>query len=352
MAAPLPTPELPTSVAGTNPVMAQAMLRVTDPVASHIFYEELGMKFLTRFDFADLAFSLFFFGYTEDVPPDMSLPQSERAKWLWSRPYPTVELTWNWTKDTFEESMEAAKKGDTGDEKYVSGNSEPTGFGHLLLWVRRLTGVVARLKVRDIEIAGRAEGCIEFIDPTGYHLRAAGEVEDGGKITEEDPVFGVVMMRIKDPRKAIVFFGKLGFKLMARIDEKGISEYYMGYTDAEPASDDLSVEEKKKWLQGRRECMLKLVHLWGTEDREEQMFTNGNTKPYRGFGHVGIIVDDIYSTVEGMEKDGYTVVRKPGPFQDVGEIAFVSEPSTGYWVEIIKREGTAASAPYTKPLPA
>lgn len=310
------------------------------------------MKFLTRFDFPDLAFSLFFFGYTADTPPDMSLPQPERAKWLWSRPYPTVELTWNWTKDTLEESMEAAENGDTGDEKYASGNMDPKGFGHFLIRVQRLTGVVARLKVREVEIVGRAEGCIEAIDPTGYHIRFAGEVKDGGMITEEDPVFNVVMIRVKDPREAIVFFSKLGFKLMVRIDDKGATEYYMAYTDAEPVNDELSIEEKKKWVLTRRECMLKLVHLWGTEERDEQVFTNGNTKPYRGFGHVGIIVDDIYSTVEALEKDGYKVVRKPGPFKDVGEIAFVAEPSTDYWVEIIKREGTAASAPYTKPLPA
>lgn len=47
-------------------------------------------------------------------------------------------------------------------------------------------------------------------------------------------------------------------------------------------------------------------------------------------------MDDLEAAVGRLEAAGVPVVRKPGPFKDVGSIAFVADPD-GYWVELIQR---------------
>lgn len=316
MSSSLDVPSLPGSVAGSTPILAQAMLRITNPIASQKYYEKLGMSFVTRLDFEDLSFSLFFYAFTDDKPIDLNKSQPERAKWLWSRPYPTVELTWNWPKSTFEESLKAAEQGDKGDEVYVNGNEEPKGFGHLVFGTEN------------------EDGWSE--DPDGYRVKLEKKGEKEGK----GGLFSGVMLRVKDPRESIKFFAKLGMKVVGKEDDEDEkkSVIYMGYVDD---MNETSIEK-------RRECLLRLEHEWGNELKEEALFTNGNVKPYRGFGHVGIIVDDIYLTMKEMEKEGYSVVRQPSAFRDVGEIAFIAEPSCGYWVEVIKREGKAPMKSYAK----
>lgn len=358
----LPTPtDLPSSVAGKNPIFAQAMLRIVDPTASRAFYQDaLGMSFLTRLDFPDLQFSLFFYAYTDDQVPDQTDPQPKRAEWLWGRPYPTVELTWNWPKETYEESVQAAAQNDKGDEVYVNGNEDPKGFGYIGVVVSNLSGVVTMLEKKGVPvvqgISTKGEEATAIIaDPDGYLVqlteRGHVPVDDDLTMVRADPVYGSVMLRVKDPREAIKFFARLGFRYIARVDhEEGkCTEYFLAYSLAKGLPDDIGNGEKMEWVHGRRECKILLMHHWGTEEEREQVYTNGNTKPYRGYGHVGIIMDDIYATTQAMEKDGYKIVRQPAPFKDVGEISFVAEPSTGYWVEIIKRAGIAADEPYEKP---
>jgi lactoylglutathione lyase len=156
---------------GRSPVFAQTMLRIKDPDRTRRFYEALGMRFLTRFDFPDLKFSLYFFALEDDpTVPDESVPQSERAKWLWSRPYPTLELT----------------------------------------------------------------------------------------------------------------------------------------------------------------------HNWGSENDPNFKYANGNTEPGKGYGHIGFLVEDLHASCAAVESAGYVVSRKPGPFQNVGEIAFVRDPDD-YWIELIQK---------------
>lgn len=350
MVAALPSPTThPPSLAGKNPVFAQCMLRINDPTASNKFYSDLGMRYLTRFDFPSYKFSLFFFAYSDAATPQLTDPQPERADFLWSRPEPTVELTWNWPSDTYEESIKLAKAGDKTEE-YVNGNQDPTGFGYIEVAVNDVGAAVAGLKEKGVKIIeqtarnGRTSATVA--DPDGYHIRITGPkgTDTAKPMAELDPVYDAIMLRIKDPRAAINFFEHLGFRYVTRIDNDGgkSTEYYLAYTNK--TADDIASVQKM------RECKLKLLHTWGTEEESEQMYTNGNVKPNRGFGHVGIIVDDIYKTMEEMGQEGYQTIRKPGPFADVGEIGFVGEPSTNYWIEVIKRAGTAADLPYEQPV--
>ena len=343
----------PASVAGSQPVFAQCMLRVKDPEASREYYEKkLGMKFLTRLDFEELGHSEFFYAWTEDEAPDATKStRTERAEWLWSRPYPTVKLTWNW------------QSGEAGEvEKYVNGNTEPKGFGHLGMIVDDCPATVEKLKAQGVNVVREGKpfadvGNIGFVaDPDGYWMevierptKSDTSLSETGLIGR-DPVFAQTMLRVRDPRPTIEFFQKLGFKFLTSMHfpEGNFSLYFLAYTDMLSPDPHLSRAETAKWLWQFRACTIELTHNWGTESAKESMYVNGNSKPNRGFGHLSFIVSDIYETTRKLEADGYKVVRQPSKFHDVGECSFVQEPDTGYWVELIQRTGPVPFQPYHK----
>lgn len=126
---------------GRYPVFAHTMLRVKDPVKSGLFYEKLlGMKLLTRFDFPNLAFSLFFYASPEiEIPKDLR-SQTERAKWLWNLRFPTLELTHNWGTER------------NPDFHYHNGNEDPKGFVHLAFVVDDVTVAIEELKSQGVPV--------------------------------------------------------------------------------------------------------------------------------------------------------------------------------------------------------
>lgn len=256
--------------------------------------------------------------------------------------------------------MQRAEEGDC-DEVYVNGNVVPMGFGHLGIVVDNVSAAVAALKgkgvtvVRQVETVGDKHVAV-VSDPDSYHVQITGKASappssPPSNFASLNPLFSTVMLRVKDPRTAIPFFERLGFRNITRVDDHAASttKYYMAYTTKATLADSEALQARSDHVLTMRECKLELVHVWGSEAEEEQMYANGNVKPYRGFGHIGVIVDDIYSTMSALEAEGYQVVRKPSPFANVGEIAFIAEPSTSYWVEIIKREGAAPDMPYMQP---
>lgn len=358
----LPAP--PPSVAGRTPVFAQCMLRINNPAKSHSFYTELGMKQLTRFDFPDFSFSLFFYAYTSATPPSMDVPQPERAAWLWARPEPTVELTWNWPSGCadYGAASSALEGGAVPEEIYVSGNEAPRGFSCMQMAVSDVgaglramraaaSSVVAEVSRDDAQVFS-ATVC----DPDGYHVRLVGRRGDGGGADDKrgmkdlDPVFSAVEVRVRDTGKAVAFFNQLGLSVVARRDDaaRGESTVYVAYV----AEGNEAAVRDAAWVAGElRACAVALRQEWGAEDGAGE-FANGNVKPHRGFGHVGVLVDDVAGVTEGMRGAGHKVVREAKPFADVGSISFVAEPSTDYWVEVIGRSGEAPEAPYAQPLPA
>lgn len=311
------------SVAGVRPVFAQTMLRVTDAKKSVSFYENLGLRFLTSLDFPEYTFSLYFLsapdGTTPPLPGD-DASRAERAQWLWGLRCPTLELTHNWPGGE--------------PETYVSGNEEPRGYGHL--------AIVGGNNMGDAQVASGAtalpgEDGEVVTDPDGYAVKVIGG--EGGA------VFARTMLRVNDAVKSVRFFEHLGMRRICRIDSNGTSHFFLAYVDEDTAipADNATAEECGKWLATFGAPMIHLRHEQGGEK-----LVNGNEKPNRGFGHVGIIVDDIHDVAKHMEELGYGIVRKPSPFLDVGEIAFVKDNDVGYWVELIARHGKAADKAYVK----
>lgn len=76
---------------------------------------------------------------------------------------------------------------------------------------------------------------------------------------------------------------------------------------------------------------------WGTEDQADFAYSNGNSDPGRGFGHIAIVVDDIEKACERFESLNVKFIKKltDGSMKN---IAFIADPDN-YWVEVRNHHG-------------
>ncbi|XXG45400.1 hypothetical protein AAC387_Pa02g0491 [Persea americana] len=150
------------------------------------------------------------------------------------------------------------------------------------------------------------------------------------------------MYRIKDPKVSLDFYSRvLGMTLLKRLDfpEMKFSLYFMGYENAASAPSD--PVQRLVWTFGQK-ATIELTHNWGTEsDPEFKGYHNGNSEP-RGFGHIGITVDDTFKACERFERLGVEFVKKPNDGKMKG-IAFIKDPD-GYWIEIFDQNTIATAA--------
>lgn len=72
--------------------VGQITLRTGDISTEDRFCRALGLRLLSMQDVAPHGFDLHFYAFTEDVPPVSDLWAVENRKWLWKRPYTTLEF--------------------------------------------------------------------------------------------------------------------------------------------------------------------------------------------------------------------------------------------------------------------
>eukprot|EP00027_Filamoeba_sp_ATCC50430_P000614 CAMPEP_0168544826 /NCGR_PEP_ID=MMETSP0413-20121227/2629_1 /TAXON_ID=136452 /ORGANISM="Filamoeba nolandi, Strain NC-AS-23-1" /LENGTH=153 /DNA_ID=CAMNT_0008574877 /DNA_START=84 /DNA_END=545 /DNA_ORIENTATION=- len=144
------------------------------------------------------------------------------------------------------------------------------------------------------------------------------------------------MVRVKDINKSMHFYQDLlGMRLCQRLDfEWGkFSLYFFAYVPQEIQIPEDPVE-KAKWCFSWPGSFVELTHNWGTEsDPNFAGYHNGNKEP-RGFGHLAIMVPDVYKCVERLEKEGVKIAKRPDDGKMKG-FAFVEDPD-GYWIEVLK----------------
>ncbi|KAF2434324.1 lactoylglutathione lyase-like protein [Tothia fuscella] len=135
------------------------------------------------------------------------------------------------------------------------------------------------------------------------------------------------MLRIKDPKVSLPFYEFLGLKQINKIPnpDAKFDLYFLAY-------DSLKAESHgKHWTD--REGIVELTHNYGTEDDKNFKIVNGNSEPYRGFGHLAVSVDNIQAACQRLEDKGYQFQKKLSDGR-MKHIAFVLDPD-GYWIEII-----------------
>lgn len=127
----------------------------------------------------------------------------------------------------------------------------------------------------------------------------------------------------------VEFYKFLGLNQINKLDfpENKFSLYFLAY------SGPSSLQGDRHWTD--RNGVLELTHNYGTEDDPNYSVVNGNTEPYRGFGHIAISVDNIEAACKRLEDAGYPFQKKLTEGR-MKNIAFAKDPD-GYWVEIIRR---------------
>lgn len=67
---------------------------------------------------------------------------------------------------------------------------------------------------------------------------------------------------------------------------------------------DLSSNEAREFVHNLHNPVLELTHNHGTEDDANFKHFNGNEAKRQGFGHIGFVVEDVYSICDSLAKNG------------------------------------------------
>ncbi|KAJ7656001.1 lactoylglutathione lyase-like protein [Mycena polygramma] len=139
--------------------------------------------------------------------------------------------------------------------------------------------------------------------------------------------FNHSMIRVKDPQRSIKFYEFLGLKVIDKLPnpDAKFDLYFLAYDSPGAVSHGKHRTD--------REGIIELTHNYGTENDAEYKIVNGNTEPYRGFGHLCVSVDNIQAACERLEDAGYRFQKKLTDGR-MRNIAFALDPDD-YWVEII-----------------
>ncbi|KAJ3220108.1 Lactoylglutathione lyase [Dinochytrium kinnereticum] len=151
------------------------------------------------------------------------------------------------------------------------------------------------------------------------------------------PVFNHTMVRVRDPVKSREFYeGILGMKHITSFDFPAakFTLHFLAFSVPENIL-TASTEEKAKYVFSTP-GVLELTHNWGTEsDPEFAGYSSGNSEPGKGFGHIGISVDDVNGFCEYLESKSVPFKKRLSD-GSMNNIAFALDPD-GYWVEILPK---------------
>ncbi|KAH6039029.1 hypothetical protein HBI54_166850 [Parastagonospora nodorum] len=155
-----------------------------------------------------------------------------------------------------------------------------------------------------------------------------------------------LMVRIKDPKKALRFYCDcMGLHVVFIFNTGPWTIYYLGPRDVGIAT------------IGTSKGLLELYHVPADSDTP---YTSGNdySQPGVGFGHIGFTVPDVAVALERVKSFGYEVIKpldeakeeqmgmpdsvvqgKSGAVDEgykrvFRQLAFVKDPD-GYWVELV-----------------
>ncbi|THH06044.1 hypothetical protein EW145_g4353 [Phellinidium pouzarii] len=139
------------------------------------------------------------------------------------------------------------------------------------------------------------------------------------------------MIRIKDPKVSLKFYQDvLCMEFVDKLEFESFTLYFLAFDHSNGAD----TAEAKRLGRTGREGILELTHNHGTEsDPEFKGYSNGNSDPGRGFGHIAISCDDIEAACARFMSLGVNFQKKltDGKMKN---IAFIKDPD-GYWIEVV-----------------
>lgn len=307
----------------------QTMLRIKDPSVSVPFYERhFGMKLIHTYKFDEAGFSLYFLERPRDgtTLPKPGTPDAE--KYLWNMKEVCLELTHN--------------HGTENDPNFKvnSGNIEPhRGFGHIAFNCPDVVEASEELEKNGVDFQKRPhEGKMKTLafakDPDGYWIELCRRSPNAG--FHEKFNLSQTMIRVKDPQKSLAFYRDLlGMKLIMKSVKSDFTIYFLAHLEpGVRAPEDPESPEASQFLKELWRPALELTHNHGTEDDPAFKYHNGNDPP-QGYGHIGMLCNDLEKACAELEAAGVTFRKKPQDGKMRG-IAFVLDPD-GYSVELIKR---------------
>ncbi len=138
-------------------------------------------------------------------------------------------------------------------------------------------------------------------------------------------------LRVKDLQKSLDFYIKvLGFEIVKPTflynPEDGTTLTLIAYNSSN------SLYHNKGFTD--RQGVLELAHTPGKENDPDFKYNNGNSEPYRGFGHICLSVDNIKVVEHDLLEQGNKFQKKLSDGRQK-DIAFVLDPD-GYWIELIE----------------
>ena len=119
------------------------------------------------------------------------------------------------------------------------------------------------------------------------------------------------MMRVKNLDKSVDFYTRiLGMKLLRQTEypDGKFTNTFVGY---KPEGEGTALE---------------LTYNWDQEDDYEMG---------QGWGHLALMVDDVYATCDKLAAEGVTITRPAGPMKHgTRVIAFIEDPD-GHKIELV-----------------
>lgn len=338
----------------------QTMLRIKDPKASVAHYtENYGMTLIAHLQFPQWTFDLYFLTTLPEGTEYTLDPKSKEAEaYCFQGDYGghenvALELTHNYGTEELEgpvyhggNAMECPEIGENGRD----------GFGHIAFNVDDVYAACDALEAKGCTFKkkpneGRMMGLAFVYDPDGYWVEIVKRGETAGIANAFN--LSQTMFRIKDPSKTIPFYEACGLTLVRSAPHEGgkFTNFFMANLspalkaqfEAEVGEKGTESAEAVSFMKNLFIPVLEMTHNWGTESDESfQHFSGNEVRPGcgsdgRGFGHIGFLVDDVYTACEVLEPLGYGFKKKPDEGGMKG-LAFAYDPD-GYWVEILKRGG-------------
>jgi len=307
------------------------MLRIKDPKITVPYYQNnFGMKLLSKFEFNEAKFSIYFMGI---LPSDVNAPDAdnveESTKFLFNYQGTLVELVHNHGTETDD------------NFKANNGNVEPNrGFGHLAFSTNDVYASCAKLEANEVKFQkkpdeGRMKGLAFALDPDGYWLEIISRSQESNIQTDYN--LAQTMIRVKDPEKSLHFYTQLiGMTLVAEkhFPDNKFSLYFLASLPKDTPVADPKSEQASQDLKKMFNPVLELTHNHGTESDPNFKYHNGNDDP-KGYGHIAFLVDDVNAAVNDLEAANIQFKKKPSEGLIKG-ISFAYDLD-GYWVEIIQR---------------